>query len=237
MTRSLLSRERREIMLNIATEAQQAALDSVVDAVEETLFVLSELDPRTLPTERRMQYSAAYGLIRIGNAIEQQCSQLEQVFPDYAWARWVDLRDKLATQSERISPDDIARAVTEDAPQLVRHITGAEPNVGPKVRLEDLPLDVIADFCREWGIKEMCMIPRGESRMYFGGPFEGVELVFLVKYHDDAPGIKNHHSMGPLISKAIGVKTHVGRVPQPDSASEHSHQDEMIAHGVPVYVA
>ena len=224
-------------MLNIATEAQQAAMDSVVDAVEETLFVLSELDPRTLPTERRMQYSAAYGLIKIGNAIEQQCSQLEQVFPDYAWAWWVDLRDKLAAQSEQISPDDIARAVTEDAPQLVRHITGAEPNVGPKVRLEDLPSDVIADFCREWGIKEMCMIPREESRMYFSGPFEGVELVFLVEYHDDAQGIRNHHSMGPLISKAIGVKTHVGRLLRPDDEVGGSRYGETIAHSVPVYVA
>ena len=224
-------------MLNVPTEAQQAAPDSVVNAVEETLFVLSELDPRTLPTERRMQYSAAYGLIRIGNAIERHCSRLEQVSPDYPWAWWVDLRDKLATQSERISADDIARAVTEDAPQLVRHVTGAEPNIGAKVRLEDLPLDDIADFCREWGIKEMCMIPRGQSGMYFSGPFEGVELVFLVKYQDDAPGIKKHPSMGPLISKAIGVKTYIGRLHRPDDEVEGSDCGEAIAHSVPVYVA
>ncbi len=223
-------------MLNIATEAQQAALDSVVDTVEETLFVLRELDPRTLPTERRMQYSAAYGLIRIGNAIEQRCSQLEQDFPDYAWAWWVDLRDKLATQPEQISADDIAHAVTEDAPQLVRHITGAGPNVGPKVLLEDLPLDDIADFCREWGIKEAYMTPPELTGVYLSGPFEGVELALLVDYHDDAPGRKRHSSMGPLISQRIGIKTYVGALPDPDNTALRWSQTEMMARKKSVYV-
>ncbi len=222
-------------MLNIATEAQQAALDSVVDTVEETLFVLRELDPRTLPTERRMQYSAAYGLIRIGNAIEQRCSQLEQDFPDYAWAWWVDLRDRLATQPEQISADDIARAVTEDAPQLVRHITGAGPNVGPKVLLEDLPLDDIADFCREWGIKEAYMTPPELTGVYLSGPFEGVELALLVDYHDDAPGRKRHSSMGPLISQRIGIKTYVGALPDPDNTALRWPQTEMMARKKSVY--
>ena len=138
-------------MLNNAAEAQDAALSAVVNTVEETLFVLKELDPRTLPTERRMLYSAAYGLIKIGSAIERHCSQLERARPDYAWAWWVALRDQLAAEPERVSPDDIARAVTEHAPQLVRHVTGAEPNVGPKVRFEDLPLDDIGRLLPRMG--------------------------------------------------------------------------------------
>ena len=223
-------------MLNTVTEAQQAALDSVVNTVEETLFVLSELDPRTLPTERRMQYSAAYGLIRIGNAIEQRRSQLEQVFPDYAWSWWVDLRDKLATQPEQVSADDVARAVTEDAPQLVHHITGAGPNVGPKVRLEDLPLDDIADFCREWGIKEAYMTPPKLTGVYLSGPFEGVELALLIDYHDDAPGRKRHSSMGPLISQRIGIKTYVMGLPDPNKTALRWPQTEMMAQKKPVYV-
>lgn len=223
-------------MLHNATPAQTAALRAVVETIEEALFVLHELDPRTLPTERRMLYSAAYGLILIGSTIDQHCSQLELVSPESPWAGWVDLRNRLAGKPGQVSVDEIARAVTEDAPQLVRDITGAEPNVGPKVRLEDLPLDDIADFCREWGIKEAYMTPPELTGVYLSGPFEGVELALLVKYRDDAPGRKKHFSMGRLISQSIGIKTYVEHLSPPDYAGGHWNHDEMMARRVPVYV-
>lgn len=222
-------------MLNNATHTQADALRAVVEAVEEALFVLRELYPRTLPTERRMIYSAAYGLIRIGSVIEQHRSQLEQTGPDYPWADWIYRRDNLVKRPDQVGVDEIARAVTEDAPQLVRDITGAEPHIGPKVRLEDLPLGDIADFCREWGIKEMCMIPREDSGMYFSGPFEGVELVLLVKYRDDSPALNKTFTIGPRISEVIGIKTHVGHLPEPDYKGGHWNHDEMMARSVPVY--
>lgn len=223
-------------MLHKATPAQTAALGSVVETIEEALFVLHELDSRTLPTERRMLYSAAYGLILIGGTIEQHCSQLELISPEYPWAGWVDLRNRLTGKPGQVSVDEIARAVTEDAPQLVRDITGAEPNVGPKVRLEDLPLDDIADFCREWGIKEAYMTPPELTGVYLSGPFEGVELALLVDYHDDAPGRKRHSSMGPFISQRIGIKTYVGGLPAPHNTTLRWPQTEMMAQKMPVYV-
>ena len=119
-------------MLNNATNTQADALRAVVEAVEEALFVLRELYPRTLPTERRMIYSAAYGLIRIGSVIEQHRSQLEQTGPDYPWADWIDRRDNLVKRPDQVGVDEIARAVTEDAPQLVRDITGASHISGRK---------------------------------------------------------------------------------------------------------
>lgn len=222
-------------MLHQATPAQAAALRAVVEAIEEALFVLHELDPRTLPTERRMLYSAAYGLIRIGGTIEQHCSQLELISPESPWADWVDLRNRLAGKPGQVSVDEIARAVTEDAPQLARDITGAEPNVGPKVRLEDLPLDDIADFCREWGIKEAYMTPPELTGVYLSGPFEGVELALLVDYHNDAPGRKRHSSMGRLISQHIGIKTYVGELPAPDNHIQNWPYDAMMARRELVY--
>ena len=223
-------------MLNNATATQEAALQEVVETVEEVLFVLHELDPRTLPAERRMLYSAAYGLIRIGRVIERHRSQLEQVASGCPWQDWIDRSEDLAEHIDRVAVDEIARAVTEEAPQLVRDITGTEPKIGPKVRLEDLPLDDIADFCREWGIKEMYMTPPDLIGVYLSGPFEGVELAMLVKYRDDAPGKKRHSSIGPLLSQRIGIKTYVRGLPASGGRSKHSNHDEMMVRRVPVYV-
>ncbi len=223
-------------MLHEATPAQATALRAVVETIEEALFVLRELDRRTLPTERRMLYSAAYGLIRIGSVIEQHYAQLEPASPEYPWTDWIALRDRLAGKPGQVSVDEVARAITEDAPQLARDITGADPHIGPKVRFEDLPLDDIADFCREWGIKEAYMTPPELTGVYLSGPFEGVELALLVDYHDDAPGRKRHSSMSRFISQRIGIKTYVGGLPDLHNTTLRWPQTEMIAQKMPVYV-
>ncbi len=212
------------------------AINAVVSQITQTLFVLQELDPRTLQIERRMQYSAAYGLICIGDVIERHSRQLEPAYPDYGWAWWVDLRNTLAHHPGRTSVDELAQAVTEHAPDLVRTLTGAEPDLTPRVNIEDLPLDDIADFCRQWGIKEMYMTPPELTGLYMSGPFEGIELAMLVDYHDDAPGRKRHFSMGPYLSQLIGIKTHVRGLPDPHGKREHYFQDEMMAQRELVYV-
>ena len=79
------------------------------------------------------------------------------------------------------------------------------------------------------------MVPQQGSEMHFSGPFEGVELVFLVKYRDDAQVGIRHYSMGTRISKVIGIKTLVGELSPPDGASERLRHDKAVAHSVPVY--
>lgn len=228
-------------MLHKANPAQATALHAVVETIEEALFVLRELDPRTLRTERRMLYSAAYGLIRIGSVIDQNRAQLEQCAPDYPWQSWIDRRDNLALRPDlaklpdKAGVDEIARALTKEAPQLVRDITGAEPNVSSKVGLEDLPIDDIADFCREWGIKEAYMVPMEAAGKRFWGPYEGVELVLLAKYRDDSPALNKTFTMGRLLSQAIGINTEVGHVPDPDDQGGHLNYGEMMARRELVY--
>ena len=212
------------------------AINAVVSQITQTLFVLQELDPRTLQIERRMQYAAAYGLICIGDVIERHYSQLEPAFPDCGWARWIDLRDILAQYPGRTGVDELARAVTEYAPDLVRTLTGAEPDLTPRISIEDLPLDDIADFCRQWGIKEMYLTPPEIIGFNMTGPFEGIELQLMVGYHGDAPGRKRHSSMGPYLSQLIGIKTHVRGLPDPNNIRIQPLQIEMMARKVPVYV-
>ena len=85
----------------------------------------------------------------------------------------------------------------------------------PTIPVSELPLDAIADFCREWGIKELYSVPLNLEFFEPGGPFDGTELSLRVVFHADADIGMEYWGLGRMLGEIIGKKTYAVDVPAP----------------------
>ena len=107
----------------------------------------------------------------------------------------------------------------------------------PTIPVKDLPLDAIADFCRQWGIKEMYSVPMNLEFFEPGGPFDSTEVSMRVVYRDDAPYTMARWGMGRLLGEVIGKKAYVTELPSQGAYPLFDWRHELILERkVPVYV-
>ncbi len=106
----------------------------------------------------------------------------------------------------------------------------------PTIPVQELPLDTIAGFCRQWGIKEMYSVPMELEFFEPDGPFDGTEVSMRVVYHDDAGIGMAYWGMGRLLGEAIGKKAYVKEVPSPEHVGFGWRQELMLERKIPVYV-
>lgn len=109
-------------MLNNAAEPHASQLANIPGQAITEWAILGNPD-RLDFTDARVLYTAAYALIRVGNAVADHSRQLELVYPAYPWVFWVDLRNELAHERE-INARKIARTVTRGLPNLIQAVTG-----------------------------------------------------------------------------------------------------------------
>ena len=109
-------------MLNDAAGPHASRLADILGRAITEWAILGNPDELDF-TDARVLYTAAYALIRVGNAVAEHSRQLELVYPAYPWVFWVDLRNELANETE-INAGNIARTVTRGLPDLIYAITG-----------------------------------------------------------------------------------------------------------------
>ena len=105
----------------------------------------------------------------------------------------------------------------------------------PTLPVAELPLDLIADFCRRWGIKEMYSVPLNLEFFEPGGPFDGTELSVRFEFRDDAKVGMEYWSMGRMLGEAIGKKTYGTEVPKPHFHGFGWRQELILERMVPIY--
>ena len=106
----------------------------------------------------------------------------------------------------------------------------------PTIPVEALPLDAIAAFCREWGIKEMYSVPMELEYFEPGGPFNGTEVSIRVVYRDDVPYTMARWGMGRLLTEAIGKKSFVSTLFLPQDRGFGWRESLIMERKTPVYV-
>ncbi|MYC34751.1 MAG: hypothetical protein F4X64_16430 [Chloroflexi bacterium] len=104
------------------------------------------------------------------------------------------------------------------------------------IPVEELPLKAIADFCREWGIKEMYSVPMELEWFEPGGPFDGTEVSMRVVYRDDAPYTMARWGMGRLLGEAIGKNAYVSTLFSPQDRGFGWRENLIMERKTPVYV-
>ena len=98
----------------------------------------------------------------------------------------------------------------------------------PTIPVSELPLDAIADFCRQWGIKAMYSVPLNLEFFEPGGPFDGTELSVRFKFREDAnPGMAVW-GMGRMLGESIGKKAYGAGVPAPETHPFFDWRHELI---------
>ncbi len=113
-------------MLNNAAEPHAGQLADILGQAITEWAILGNPDELDF-TDVRVLYTAAYALIRVGNAVAEHSRQLELVYPAYPWVFWVDLRNELAHELE-ISAEKIARTVSRGLPDFIQAIIGQPPS-------------------------------------------------------------------------------------------------------------
>ena len=113
-------------MLNNAAEPHARQLNEIVERAETERAILGGIAESDL-ADKRIQYIAAYVLIRIGNTVAQHSRRLERAYPDYRWVFWVDLRNNLAHELRNVDVRRVWGAVARELPDLIEAITGERP--------------------------------------------------------------------------------------------------------------
>ena len=113
-------------MLNNAAEPHARQLNEIVERAETEREILGGIAESDLE-DKRIQYIAAYVLIRIGNTVAQHSRRLERTDPDYKWVFWVDLRNNLAHELRNVDVRRVWGAVARELPDLLESITGERP--------------------------------------------------------------------------------------------------------------
>ena len=106
----------------------------------------------------------------------------------------------------------------------------------PTIPVKELPLADIANFCRQWGIKEMYSVPMELEFFEPGGPFDGTEVSMRVVYRDDAQYTMARWGMGHLLGEVIGKKAHVSTLFLPDAHGFGWREELILKRKAPVYV-
>lgn len=114
-------------MLNNAGAPYARQLSEIAERASAEWAILGSIAERDL-TDRRVQYIAAYVLIRIGNTVAQHSRQLEQIYPGYRWVLWVELRNNLAHELRDVDVGRVWQAVSQWLPELLAAINGEPPD-------------------------------------------------------------------------------------------------------------
>ena len=117
-------------MLNNAGEPHAHWLRSVTNQAVAEWSLVRSVDEITLRGDALAMYAVSYALIRVGNVVAEHSRALEQVYQNYDWVYWVNLRNNLAHQPNEDDPvnlDEVWQAVTEWLPDLVQAVTGQLP--------------------------------------------------------------------------------------------------------------
>ena len=105
----------------------------------------------------------------------------------------------------------------------------------PTIPASELPLDAIADFCREWGIKELYSVPLNLEFFEPGGPFDGTELSVRFEFREDAEIGMEYWGLGRMLGEAIGIKTYGKEVPKPHFFGFGWREELILERMVPLY--
>ena len=105
-----------------------------------------------------------------------------------------------------------------------------------RVETADLPLEVIAKFCRHWGIAELYNVPPNVKP--WTGPFADTEIFLLMKFRDDVPPKGEHIMMGRYLSKQLRRRVFCGWL---SAMWQHPVENDFIRDDVletmePVYI-
>ena len=114
-------------MLNNAEAPYSRQLSEIAERAIAEWSIVGSISERDL-ADRRVQYIAAYVLIRVGNTVAQHSRQLERIYPDYRWTFWVDLRNNLAHELRDVDVGRVWRALSQWLPELLAAINGELPD-------------------------------------------------------------------------------------------------------------
>lgn len=116
-------------MLNNAIPAYAQRLRSILQQATLEQRTADNLGGVPWREDTAAYYVACYALIRVGNVVALHSRRLEQVYPNYPWSYWVDLRNQLAHShlTNEVNPGDVYLAIESSLPGLIQAITGRRP--------------------------------------------------------------------------------------------------------------
>lgn len=121
------------------TTPKSKALDAArgVVTVCDALADMVDTDLATFAADRRTQWAAEMGLIRIGEGINRIPAEVLDQYPDQPWRQMVAMRNFAAYQYDDLDPRRVWTTLTRDVPSLRSYLVDAViPGLEGDQRLE-----------------------------------------------------------------------------------------------------